>query len=366
MAIPAPDPHLQIVVETGPARLADIAALSDAVIGPHEDMSRTEYYAWLYGGSPAGPAVQASALLDGTMVAHYAVVPVTWQTTDGDRVAGLGVNALTRRDAQGRGLFARLVSAADRAAAERGINPTFVVPGPESEPWYRTVLRYAPCGDLGLFVRPARLSRLAAYAPGKLRFARPLAPVADLVLRPVASLWRARAGRSGADLREVTGFGPEFDDLWQRARVGWQLGAARDTTFLNWRFHVPTRTYRVMGAWFNGRLAASVVFRAKRTHHMPDLALASIVDLVAEPTPDGDRMAALLVAEAVFALAKEGADASICQMQPDFRLAAALMRNGFVRIPGRHAGFRPVVARGLEAAPTGTGVHFTGADYDMG
>jgi GNAT superfamily N-acetyltransferase len=367
MSVPVARPPAEIVVRTSLEQVQDLVALADAVIGPHPDMSHAAYYEWLYDRNPAGKAIQASAYLGGQMVAHYAVVPIRWRTPVGDRLVGLGVNALTRLDAQGRGLFARLVAQADRVAAEHGITATYVMPGPESEPWFSTVLRYQRCGELALFVRPARLARLAANATGWLRLARPLLPIVDLVLRPIASRWRAHRGRRDADLRLVTDIDDDFDALWRRAGADWTLGAVRDRTFLRWRFSSPTRAYRLMGAWVDGRLVASVAYRAKETHHLAGVMLGSIVDVLAEPTRVGDDMAALLVADAVARMATEGADVTICQIDRGARLASALRRNGFFRAPGRHAAFRPVLTRGLEADSRATSpASFTGADYDMG
>lgn len=367
MSAPVVRGQAEIIVQTSLDRVRDLVALADSVIGPHPDTSHPAYYEWLYGRNPAGKAIQASAYLADQMVAHYAVVPVRWRTPVGDRLVGLGVNALTRRDAQGRGLFARLVAQADRAAAEQGIAATYVMPGPQSEPWFRTVLGYHRCGELALFVRPAGLARLAAHVTGRLRLARPLMFIVDLPLRSTAALWRARRGRRYAGLRLVTDFDEDFNALWRRASANWTLGAVRDDTFLRWRYSVPTRAYRVMGAWVDGRLLASIAYRAKKTHHLPGVMLGSIVDVMAEPTRMGERMAALLVGDAVVRMAVEGVDVTLCQMDPGSRLTSVLWRNGFFRVPGRHAAFRPVLARGLETDLGGTGAaHFTGADYDMG
>lgn len=352
---------------TSLAQVHDLVSLAEAVIGRHPDTSHAAYFEWLYERNPEGRAIQISAYLRGQMVAHYAVVPIRWRTPTGERLIGLGVNALTRIDAQGRGLFARLVARADQVAAEKGITATYVMPGPESEPWFSTVLRYQRCGELAFFVRPTRLARLVEHAPGRLRLARPLVPIADLVLRPFAALWRARRGGRHADLRIVTDFDEDFDALWCRVCADRTMGAVRDTTFLRWRYAVPTREYGLMGAWVGERLVASIVYRVKETHHLAGFRLGSIVDVLAEPTCVGHDMAALLVGEAVARMVSEGADATICQFPASSRLTSALRRNGFWRVPGRHAAFRPVLVRGLEIDPSATRTaHLTGADYDMG
>jgi hypothetical protein len=356
----APD----IVVGTPRERLAELAQLSDAIYGPHEDMSHASYYDWLYEKNPAGPAVSASAFVNGQLVAHYAVVPVAlWR---GGRIvrAGLGVNALTRREAQGRGLFARLVARVDREAAVAGLTATYAVPGPESEPWFRSILKYSGDAELALFVRPVRLSRIAASARELRRVPRLLARVADLVLAP-ASLVRARAGRGRFDIRELSAFGPEVDDLWRRVSPSWDLGIARTAEFLSWRYRTPTRAYRTLGAWREGRLVALVAFRFKHSHHLPGVLFGSIVDVVAEPGAAGERAAALLVGDAAAALTREGADVLVCQMHPGSPAVRALAPNGVMRVRVRRA-YRPIVFRGLAFGAPGTPQHFSGADYDMG
>lgn len=125
--------------------------------------------------------------------------------------------------------------------------------------------------------------------------------------------------------------------------------------------------YRLMGAWVGGRLVASVAYRAKETHHLAGVSLGTIVDLLSEPTRVGFDMAALLVGTVVARMAAEGTDVTICQIDRGARLTSALRRNGFFRALGRHAGFRPVLARGFQIDARATGsATFTGADYDMG
>jgi hypothetical protein len=358
-------PAIDIDVGRGVDRLPALVDLSEAVIGPHIDVSDPRYLHWLYEGSPAGPAVRASAYAADRMIAHYAIVPVRLRAGSSTVVAGLGVNALARRESQPRGLFAKLVTEVDRAARAAGIATTYAIPGPESEPWFRSVLRYRKAGELGLFVRPARLEPVLRTASGWKRRLAPLAIPVDLLLAAAGWMWRARRRPRGGVIRAVTAFGPEFDGLWDRVSPGWGLGLVRDAAFLRWRYASPTRAYHAAAAWIDERLVGYVVYRHKTTHHRPGAAFGSIVDLVAERSDDGDAMAALLVAHAVGQLSAEGAGFGLCQMHVPSRLSRALERNGFWLVRGRDEASRPVMMKGLPEIASGD-VHLTGADYDMG
>src|SRR5437773_1854515 len=138
---------VEITVGSGPEHLEQLVQLSRAVYGSHPDMDSRDYHRWLYLDGPCGSAIQASAFAGGRMVGHYAVVPLLFHDSHRESRAGLGVNALVHPEAEGRGLFARLVSIADARATAAGIELLYVVPGPQSEPWFTTVLRYVRDGE---------------------------------------------------------------------------------------------------------------------------------------------------------------------------------------------------------------------------
>jgi len=281
-------------------------------------------------------------------------------------LAGLGVNAMTQREMEGRGLFVKLVAEVNKASAACGIQVTYVVPGPNSAPWFSSVLRYKGRGGLTLFLRPERVLPLLSGLAGMGRAARPLSFLVQPPIRLLGMLCRARRGRGQFVIRSLVDFGQDFDELWNRVGKEWHHTAVRNRTFLRWRYNsVPTRQYQILAAYSGDRLVGYIICRVRSTQDAMGVSLGSIVDIVAEPTSEGDSAAALLVAEAVHRLNQRGVHAIFAQLSLPSRLASALRRNGFWRVPGRHRACRPILFQGDGEASKGT-MHFTGGDYDMG
>ncbi len=362
----APFGSLEIVVGSHTLDTPALIELSETVYGPHPDLSSEAYHEWLYEGAPAGPAIQASAFSNGKMVGHYAVVPLAFADTAGEFRAGLGVNAIVRPEAEGRGLFARLVSAADRAAAAAGLELLYVVPGPQSEPWFTTVLRYERDGELSLFVEPLRLRELLRVGPARIR----LLAAAGFFIDPFLHIMSAVASRPRShrhlEIDTVDRFETDFDELWCRVRRSAGRTTARTSQFLNWRYaSCPSRKYRILAARSGSHLLAYVVSRIRGIQRFPDVRLGSIVDLVSDGTSEGDHAAIVLVADACRTLRREGSDAIVAQLRIPSPLGRMLHRVGLWRIPGKHLGYRPIAFKGRSAVSKKP-YHFMGGDFDMG
>ncbi len=81
-------------------------------------------------------------------------------------------------------------------------------------------------------------------------------------------------GKKGL-VKEILAFGPEFDELWERAALFYPLAAKRTSRFLNWRFSEhPVNRYRVFSSYLRtGGIRAYVVISVNDR-------VASVVDLL--------------------------------------------------------------------------------------
>jgi hypothetical protein len=348
----------------------EVASLARTIYGDDPDLGCPAYFGWLYGDNPRGAAIAATARLDGALVGHYAVVPVlTW--LDGKEIqTGQGVNAMTRRDQEGRGIFARLVSIADEECRRRAIRMVYAIPGSQAAPWYRTVLRYQEAAQIPLWLRPVRLAGLVSPEsewPGILRWS---VRCLDGGLAPLLRRVRSRRNPEGLEIRLVDGLGPGVDALWERGKSVPRCLVARNSHHLSWRFlRCPTRRYRIWGAFRGEELCAYLVARERRVRRRPWARMGSLVDAFAEPGVRGARGMALLVAEAVSSLSSDGVGVIMTQALSR-SVWPALRGNGFFRAPRREEMWMPLMVRWLDQPDPGLkweeAVHFMPGDHDMG
>lgn len=348
----------------------EVVALASSIYGDVPDLGHESYYQWLYRDNPAGTAVVAAARISGVLVGHYAVVPSVVWLNGQEILAGQGVNAMTRRDHEGRGIFARLVSLADEACRDCGIRLVYAIPGPQAAPWFRTLLRYGEAAPIPLWLRPVRLGGLLRPGADRPEMVRRLVRGLDAGLVPLLRQWRARRNSHGLEIRPMDRAGPEVDALWGRGRGSYQFVLARSSRHLSWRYLCcPSRQYRIWGAYAGQELCAYLIARERIVQRWPWMRMGSLVDLFAEPGARGVNALRLLVAEAVAGLCEDGVGAIMVQgVSPQLR--PALCGNGFFQIPRRTQTWVPLMVRWLDRPNGGAKspgrVHFTAGDHDMG
>ncbi|MGH7828732.1 MAG: hypothetical protein ACREP8_01015, partial [Candidatus Binatia bacterium] len=194
--------------------------------------------------------------------------------------------------------------------------------------------------------------------------------VTDVALAPMLNLIRSRANPAGLAIRPMPGFPSEMDALWKQGRSRFRFCVARTADYLRWRFQaVPTRQYRIWGAYTEGGLVAYIVVRIREIRQRPGLRVGVIADLFGRTDGMGRSGAKLLVAAALQWLSTEGADGCMAQIVSPV-LRPALWSNGFFRLPKIFSAERQLLIRypgaAQAAAPDGLGLHFVGGDHDMG
>ena len=348
----------------------EVVALARTIYGDAADLGCESYFQWLYRDNPWGPAVVATARLNGMLVGHYAVLPGLAWVQGHELLVGQGVNAMTRRDHEGRGIFARLVSLADEACRDRKMRLVYAIPGPQAAPWFRTILGYRQVTPIPLWLRPVSLGGVLRPETDRSAGWRWLVRGVDAGLVPLLRQWRTRCNSDRLEIRPLDGIGPEVDALWERGRGAYRFALARSSSHLSWRFlRCPTRHYRIWGAYAGGELCAYLVARERPVRRRPWTRVGSLVDLFAEPGERGAIGLRLLVAEAVASLCQDGVGAIMVQAVST-PLASALRGNGFFRIPRRTETWLSLMVRWLDPSKAGSEspvpIHFTAGDHDMG
>jgi len=136
-------------------------------------------------------------------------------------------------------------------------------------------------------------------------------------------LWKKIRNSNEYEVRELTNFGPEFDDLWQRAKPNSALCAIRDQTFLNWRFgRDDIKFYWKLAAYDNkGKLWGYVI---GRNIQEGSITYGYIVDYLA----DHAAVLKVLVTELMLRLAQDGADYGLTMSVPGTKEFLALKAAG--------------------------------------
>lgn len=293
------------------------------VFGQELTESSRQRWRWQYLENPAsdpqGPEIWV-AREDGSPLGQYASMPVTlWW--DGREVrASWGMDVFLRPQARGKGIGAQLFTAwSDHVEVALGLGLT-----PSSYGLFQK-LRYRDLGPVPFFQRILDPSAVAARRLGPL-----LGPVAGLGLRGwLAIAHPVKAARpSGVSVRPVTGFGADYDALWERARSSYAMCVRRDAAYLAWKYLAcPTQSYEIREARRGQQLCG---FAVSRHQDFRGLRLGWILDVFADA---GDRETKDALLFAVLDAFREAGVARVQAFSMNRALANDLRRHGF--LPGR-------------------------------
>jgi len=142
-------------------------------------------------------------------------------------------------------------------------------------------------------------------------------------------LLRQRLHKSGdALIKRIYSFDSRFDDFWQEASAGYNLGLIRDRRFLNWRFvDKPGEEYFVLAAEHGGKILGYAVLK---NAEMFNLTLGLIVDIL---TLAPNNVIDCLISRAIEHFREQNVDAVGCLMLKHSVYSKALRRAGFVQVP---------------------------------
>jgi GNAT superfamily N-acetyltransferase len=279
-------------------------------------------WAWQYRENPrsdGAPEIWV-AREGGRILGQYASMPVRLWWGDREVRASWGMDVFLREEVRGQGVGALLFDTwSQNVDVALGLGLTtssyslfqklgYRDVGPV--PFYRKILDPAA-------VLARRVGRAAATIAG------PLLGAALRSLNP-----EAPEGGAGVAVRPATGFGPEYDRLWARARSSYAMCVRRDAAYLEWKYErCPHRRY---ARWEARRGDDLVGFAVSRHEDYRGLRLGWITDVFAEAS-DGAARQALL--SAVLADFRQARVARAQAFSLHSGLGNELLRRGFSRGP---------------------------------
>jgi GNAT superfamily N-acetyltransferase len=307
----------------------EILRLYGEVFGDNQKEASSRRWRWQYLENPHtggnGPVIWVAREGD-CLLGQYASMPVRlfWGGREVD--ASWGMDVFLRPEARGRGIGARLFGTwSDHVDVALGLGLT-----PASYGLFRK-LRYHDVGPVPFFQRILDPGKVASRRLGET-----LGPKAGQILgRAAGALLGAgrrlvrperRRRHEDVEIRTTEGFSPEYDALWERARVSYTMCVRRDRAYLEWKYlRCPQREYDLREARRGGEL---VGFAVCREEDYRGLRLGWIIDLFAH-AEDHDAKDALLGAALDSFRAAGVARAQAFSMNA--ALAADLLRRGFSR-----------------------------------
>lgn len=305
------------IVRRRPEHDPELFALYAEVFGSGNLERSRRRYDWQYFENPNtpedGPVIWMAR--DGDeLLGQMATMPLPMWWGDREVRASAGNDYFVRKSAQGRGIGIALSNRwADEVDVALALGLT-----PSSYPLFKKIFR-----DVGPV--PSFLKILDATAVARKKWGRAAGTLAGPALG-LGLLLMSRTPATAADIevRAVTAFGDEYDDLWLRCRASFTTCVRRDARYLRWKFLAcPFRSYRVLEARKAGTLMGYAVIREEGD---ASFKRGVIADLFCDTTDIATQDALVAAAIADFRAQRLVRIEVYCY---NARLAATLARHGF-------------------------------------
>ena len=324
-----------------PERRADLVALL-ARVGTTQ--LSDEEFRWWFDDNPAGEGI-VSLAVDGDEVVGVAAMSFFRTVLDSTvtRLA-IPVNVATDSRYRGQGVFSTLEQENEAAAADAGSPLTVTFPNGASYPIFLSRLGWTDLPKMRLWARPLRVGAVIRYLLGR--------PGTRGGLRP-------SSGWSPFDVRPISLFEPDFDEVGRAAARVYGNHFVRDAEYFNWRYLDSPRDYRCFGAYVDGRLAGVTVVGHTFKH---GVSAGFLADLVIDPAQNA--VLRPLLARALDEV-RGGADALVLLPPRDRTQRRALLRAGFVPTNKRLRFIGKTLHERAQLETRRDAWHFTLGDFDF-
>jgi hypothetical protein len=225
---------------------------------------------------------------------------------------------------------------------------TVTFPNANSHPIFVSRLGWFDLPRLRLWARPLRFSGVVRYALGREGEREGLRPPDD-----------SPRALHGLEVRPITHFDHDMDELGARAADGYGSHFTRDAAYFEWRYLDSPRDYRCFGAYRDDALVGVAVVGHTYKH---GVSAGFLADLVA--APDDGRAVRALVSRAVDEV-EGGADALIVLPPHPGRQRRALLGSGFAPSNKKLRFIGKALHDGVHVDESADAWHFTLGDFDF-
>jgi GNAT superfamily N-acetyltransferase len=307
-----------------------------------------EEFTWWFDRNPGGEGIVSLAVDEGEVVGVAAMSFFTTLLDGVETRLAIPVNVATDARYRGQGVFSTLEQENEAAAADAGSPLTVTFPNANSHPIFVSRLGWFDLPRLRLWARPLRFSGVVRYALGREGEREGLRPPDD-----------SPRALHGLEVRPITHFDHDMDELGARAADGYGSHFTRDAAYFEWRYLDSPRDYRCFGAYRDGALVGVAVVGHTYKH---GVSAGFLADLVA--APDDGRAVRALVSRAVDEV-EGGADALIVLPPHPGRQRRALLGSGFAPSNKKLRFIGKALHDGVHVDESADAWHFTLGDFDF-
>ena len=337
----------------------DLALFSDA-FGRNQSPKSIEHLRWQYLDNPTKRlyvefAVDESA---GRLAAIYAMCPVHVRVAGRVVLAGLALNALTDSGYRRRGLFIKLASRVYERCVSDDLAFVYGFPNKNSVHGNWTNLGWHSLDPAPELVRPLSLR----YYLRRTSLTRSLCRAER---EPVCQPQESEAANQG-NMRTLSDFGVETDELWYEFCRGIKIAIERDHDFMNWRFtRKPDQKYSITVHRDGERLNALIVYAVTNCHG--EMA-GYVMELLHRA--DATDAALLLLRKTLAVFRSYGCTAAYCMCFAHSPNHGVFRKAGFIAHPSLfrkslpHFGVRPLAYSDPTFLASRENWYISHADYD--
>lgn len=216
----------------------------------HEQVIASGKLEWKFKGSPAGEALVSIAQTDGVVVGMIGTIPLRLRVRDRVLVAIQAIDGVVDPRMRGKGCFTMMARQLHSAAQGSDLDGIFGFPNQNAAPTWFSKLGWSRLGRAPFLFKPLRTGF----------FTRRLFPAA--MNYPLAF-----PRRSCADIRRITAFDEQIDELWRRFAGTRFCAVERTRGYMNWRLiNCPSAIYDCYGSFVRDELRSFVATHTADKH----------------------------------------------------------------------------------------------------
>jgi GNAT superfamily N-acetyltransferase len=310
------------IVQLRREQLAELGAFLKLAYPDEARKSLPDYLEWYFLENPHTDRERLPLWVvrnEGKIVGQVATIPVDLKAGSATTKAIWILEFILLPEFRGQGLGKRLVLQAGEE------NPTMITLGiNEASTRVFTRLGWKALGGIHRYHR-------MLFAGTAAQSSRPMRAGLDIISSPLRMFPRLQKLSPKYEIHPDLAFGPEMDELWERAATQWPAAVRRGHKLLRWQFlQQPGKKFEVLKMFEKGKLIGYAVLFFRKGQGSAPPRKAAISDLVYDAHNQDDVIDGLLGAALEMAIERRAG--SLVTDVLDARLEARLKADGFWRI----------------------------------